>query len=148
MKICNSLAFRPPCQLEGVRKQQGKPATIRSQTRGPRESNAQDKTKTSAKSVAIKQRDNLTLRDWLTIFAFIDAHPTLSQEHVVDHFSSLEKGALKFTQSTWQLAWQLLHLSTGANSAVELSRVLHRFRAEVSREYMHWQNMKQSRSLI
>jgi len=48
----------------------------------------------------MKQCDNLTLQDWLIVFAFIDAHPTLSQEQVVDHFSSLENGALKFTQST------------------------------------------------
>jgi hypothetical protein len=85
--------------VERVRKPRDKPAPY-ARKPGPKGNHAKDRPKTSAKSAATHQCDNLTLQDWLTIFAFIDAHPTLSQERVVDHFSSLEKGALKFTQST------------------------------------------------
>jgi hypothetical protein len=67
---------------------------------GPKGKHAKDGPETSAKSATTKQCDNLTLQDWLTVFAFINAHPTLSQKRVVDHFSFLKKGALKFTQST------------------------------------------------
>ncbi|KAI9568550.1 hypothetical protein HD554DRAFT_1983224, partial [Boletus coccyginus] len=39
--------------------------------------------------------------DWLTVFAYIDAHPTLSQTEVVKHFATLASGAqLAFTQPT------------------------------------------------
>ena len=85
--------------VERVRKPQDKP-TPYARKPGPKGKNANDRPKTSAESAATKQRDNLTLQDWLTVFAFIDNHPTLSQKKVVNHFSSLAKGALKFTQST------------------------------------------------
>jgi len=84
--------------VERVRKPWDKPAPY-ARKPDPKGKRA-DQPETSAKSTVTKQRDNLTLQDWLTVFAFIDAHPTLSQEQVVDHFSSLEKGTLKFTQST------------------------------------------------
>jgi hypothetical protein len=35
-----------------------------------------------------EHRHNLTLQDWLTVFAFIDDHPSLNQGEVVVHFSS------------------------------------------------------------
>jgi hypothetical protein len=102
MKNFNSLTFpqfSAAMPVEWVRKPWDKPAPY-ARKPGPKGKHAKDRPGTSAKSAATKQRDNLTLQDWLIIFAFIDAHPTLSQERVVDHFSSLEKGALKFTQST------------------------------------------------
>lgn len=43
---------------------------------------------------------NLTLNDWLTVIAFCDANPNMTQEEVVEHFAKLPMGALKFTQST------------------------------------------------
>ena len=85
--------------VEHARKPRDKPAPY-ARKPSPKGKHAKDRPETSAKSAVTKQHNNLTLQDWLVIFAFIDAHPTLSQEQVVDHFSSLEKGALKFTQST------------------------------------------------
>ena len=85
--------------VERVRKPRDKPAPY-ARKPGPKGKHIQGGSGTSAKSPATKQRDNLTLQDWMSIFAFIDANPTLSQERVVNHFSSLEKGSLTFTQST------------------------------------------------
>ena len=85
--------------VERVRKPRDKPAPY-ARKPGPKGKHTNNRPETSAKSTVTKRRDNLTLQDWLIVFAFVDAHPTLSQERVVDHFSSLEKGALKFTQST------------------------------------------------
>jgi hypothetical protein len=96
LQFFDASSFMP---VERVWKPRDKPAPY-ARKPGPKGKHAKDETETSAKSAATKQRDNLTLRDWLTVFAFIDAHPTLSQERVVDHFSSLENGSLKFTQST------------------------------------------------
>jgi hypothetical protein len=71
---------------------------------------------TSAK--AHRKRDNL-----LTIFAFIDAHPSLSQGAVVEHFKT-STTALLFTQSTLSrkvkdraslerlLRWSLMMMTT------------------------------------
>lgn len=49
---------------------------------------------------------NLTINDWLTVFAFIDTHPGISQKkNVCNHFHSLTDGALEFNQAT--LSWKL-----------------------------------------
>ncbi|KAG8215526.1 hypothetical protein J3R82DRAFT_9178, partial [Butyriboletus roseoflavus] len=48
---------------------------------------------------------NLTLHDWLTVFAFMDTHLDTSQGAVVKHFKSCHDGALIFTQST--LSWKV-----------------------------------------
>ena len=45
------------------------------------------------------------LSDWLTVFAYVDAHPSVSQIEVVKHFRTLKTGALLFSQST--LSWKL-----------------------------------------
>ena len=45
-------------------------------------------------------RKNLTLADWLTVYAYVDQHPTAKQGDVVRHFATLESGALIFDQST------------------------------------------------
>jgi hypothetical protein len=49
---------------------------------------------TSAKA----KHDNLTLHDWMTVFAFIDAH--MPQAQVVTHFKTRQDSALVFDQST------------------------------------------------
>jgi Tc5 transposase DNA-binding domain len=36
----------------------------------------------------------------MTVFAYIDSHPTLPQNLIVKHFQTLKSGALIFTQST------------------------------------------------
>jgi hypothetical protein len=36
--------------------------------------------------MATKRCDNLTLHDWMMVFAFIDAHPGMGQAAIVEHF--------------------------------------------------------------
>jgi hypothetical protein len=55
---------------------------------------------TSAQLVAHRSRQNLTLNDWLIVFAYVDAHPLTPQSDVVTHFKTLQSGALTFTQAT------------------------------------------------
>ena len=60
-----------------------------------------DHPKTSAKPAKTKStQDNLMLSDWLTVFAFIDNHPSHSQGKVICHFLEKIDGALIFKQST------------------------------------------------
>jgi hypothetical protein len=59
-----------------------------------------DRPNSSAKRAkTMSKRENLTLSDWLIVFAFIDNHPSLSQDQV-RHFSEKADGALIFKQST------------------------------------------------
>ncbi|KIO01469.1 hypothetical protein M404DRAFT_150241 [Pisolithus tinctorius Marx 270] len=62
--------------------------------------NIHDAPATSAQLVKSTTCSNLTLSDWLTVFAYIDAHPALLQNCVVKHFQTLKSGALNFTQAT------------------------------------------------
>ncbi|KAG1796563.1 hypothetical protein EV424DRAFT_1333821, partial [Suillus variegatus] len=57
---------------------------------------------TSAQPAAARTatRQNLTLSDWLTVFAYVNAHPAMLQCDIVKHFKSLQSNALIFTQST------------------------------------------------
>ena len=48
---------------------------------------------------------NLTVNDWLTVFAFIDTHLHISQTGKCDHFWSLAGGTLEFNHAT--LSWKL-----------------------------------------
>ncbi|KAG8212900.1 hypothetical protein J3R82DRAFT_11241, partial [Butyriboletus roseoflavus] len=43
---------------------------------------------------------NLTLADWLLVYAYIDTHPDISQAGIVEHFQTCHEGALIFNQST------------------------------------------------
>ena len=54
----------------------------------------------SAISARSCQHKNLTINDWLTVFAFIDNHPGISQTSVCNYFHSLADGALEFNQAT------------------------------------------------
>jgi hypothetical protein len=45
-------------------------------------------------------RQHLTLADWITVYAYVDKHPTASQGDIVKHFGTLPTGALIFNQST------------------------------------------------
>ncbi|KAL0571808.1 hypothetical protein V5O48_010155 [Marasmius crinis-equi] len=65
--------------------------------RGPKTRNAP---KTSAKTTIDNRRSNLTLHNWLTVFAWMKDYPDVSQEDVVNHFKTRKEGALIFTQST------------------------------------------------
>ena len=66
----------------------------------PRQKVSKDAPATSAKDQNTSTRENLTLHDWMTVFAYIDDHPHISQIDVVQHFATLQTGALKFTQAT------------------------------------------------
>ena len=55
---------------------------------------------TSAQPPPQTSRQNLTLADWLLVYAYIDAHPGVSQGNVVEHFQTRHEGALIFNQST------------------------------------------------
>ncbi|KIJ48163.1 hypothetical protein M422DRAFT_162816, partial [Sphaerobolus stellatus SS14] len=69
---------------------------------GPRKhkKSQKDLPKTSAKPRAQTRRSNLTLHDWITVFRFIDKHPKMLQEGVVQYFETKVEGALVFTQAT------------------------------------------------
>ena len=45
--------------------------------------------------------ENLTLSNWMTVYAYVDTlPPPINQGQVVNHFATKPKGALLFTQST------------------------------------------------
>jgi hypothetical protein len=110
---------------------------------GPKGKQTKDSPATSAKTVATETHENLTLHDWMTVFAFIDAHPALGQTAVVEHFKSKAVGALVFTQSTLsrklkdrtKLEARVQSYPNALSSKrprMETSRVLRRFRAQLS----------------
>jgi hypothetical protein len=47
-----------------------------------------DAPRTAARSAKSKKHENLTLYNWLTVYAFIDQHPRMTQGDIVKHFSS------------------------------------------------------------
>lgn len=66
----------------------------------PKKISPADVPATSARDSLIQTRCNLTLSDWMMVFAFVDSHPDVTQPEIVRHFGSLAKGALIFDQST------------------------------------------------
>src|SRR5882762_8218738 len=56
--------------------------------RKPKNPIVKDAPRTAAKSAKVKKHENLTLHDWMTVYAFIDEHPGLTQGDIVEHFSS------------------------------------------------------------
>ena len=56
--------------------------------------------RTAATPVKSKKHKNLTLQDWMVVFAFMDEHPHISQGDVVRHFAAKKDGILVFDQST------------------------------------------------
>ena len=55
---------------------------------------------TSAVPPAKQSRQNLTLSDWMTVFAYIDSHRDMKQAAVVKYFRTRPSGHLIFDQST------------------------------------------------
>ncbi|PBK67952.1 hypothetical protein ARMSODRAFT_1019995 [Armillaria solidipes] len=55
---------------------------------------------TSAIPLDYDKRKNLTCGDWLTVFAYVDQHPNMKQEDIVQHFATRREGVLRFTQSS------------------------------------------------
>ena len=81
-----------------TRKPRDKPAPYK--LRKCYERQKKDAPKTSAQPVKRTTRENLTLHDWMTVFKFVDEHPTMSQQAIVKHFETRLEGALVFTQAT------------------------------------------------
>jgi hypothetical protein len=68
--------------------------------------------KTSTRPITKNTCENLTLHDWMTVYKYVDEHPSMSQQAIVDHFETQLEGVLIFTQAT--LSWKLnpkTHLS-------------------------------------
>ena len=59
-----------------------------------------DRPATSAMLPAKQSRQNLTLSDWMTIFAYFDSHHDMKQAAVVRYFWTHPSGHLIFDQST------------------------------------------------
>ena len=59
-----------------------------------------DAPRTSAQTLPVHIRQNLTLADWMMVYSFIDDHPNAAQADVVRQFASLKTGKLVFDQST------------------------------------------------
>ncbi|KIJ25461.1 hypothetical protein M422DRAFT_273553 [Sphaerobolus stellatus SS14] len=56
--------------------------------------------KTSAKSITSKKCNNCTLLDWMSVFSYVDSHPGILQEKVIQYFRMRWEGVLESTQST------------------------------------------------
>jgi hypothetical protein len=56
--------------------------------------------RTAAKPIPTKKHETLTLHDWMTVFTYMDDHPSMTQGDVVRHFATKVDGALTFDQST------------------------------------------------
>ncbi|KIJ39132.1 hypothetical protein M422DRAFT_258011 [Sphaerobolus stellatus SS14] len=73
-----------PTERPVKRKPRDAPAPYKCQTKPGPKPGARDAPKTTAKPLTSKKRENLTLHDWMTVFAFIDEHPRLSQDDIPD----------------------------------------------------------------
>jgi hypothetical protein len=82
-----------------VRKPHEKPAPYACKPKVVKDKNAP---KTSTQPAKKGKWDNLTLHDWMTVYGFVDAHPSMSQMEVVNHFKfkSNPDGTLVFNQAT------------------------------------------------
>jgi Tc5 transposase DNA-binding domain len=85
----------PPERSELRRKPRQKPGPY-----GPREKVKQTDQAATSTVVTTTRRKNLTLHDWVTVFSFMDLHPSMEQAAVVKHFATKADGALVFNQST------------------------------------------------
>ena len=57
--------------------------------------------KSSARAIEERKRENLTLFDWMSVYAYVDTLPQpINQGQVVKYFATRENHALFFTQST------------------------------------------------
>ena len=84
---------RKPCE---------KPAPYKPHTH--QEKPKKDAPKSSA-CLEKKAWKNLTLHDWMTVFQYVDEHPSMSQQAIVKYFETKAEGALIFMQAT--LSWKL-----------------------------------------
>jgi hypothetical protein len=80
-------------------KPQNKPILPPRPPKQPKCTSTQDTPRTTAQPEVMTQQ-NLTLFDWLTVYAYINAYPAVTQGDVVRHFTTLKTGKLIFNQST------------------------------------------------
>ena len=71
----------------------------------PVDKNATKSSAASAQPLKSRTGSNLTLNDWLSVIAYVDKQPDLSQDAIVKYFSTRTEGILIFDQST--LSWKL-----------------------------------------
>jgi len=95
---------------ESKRKRQKQP--IKGSKRGPKPlpGPSKETPKSSARPIGETARKNLTLFDWMTVYAYVDTLPRpIKQVGVVEYFATRPEGPLIFTQST--LSRKLQHSS-------------------------------------
>ncbi|KAJ7861115.1 hypothetical protein B0H14DRAFT_3619970, partial [Mycena olivaceomarginata] len=85
-----------------VKTRKPRPPPSKPYTRGPGKPkpSGKDAPRTSARPANDTRRKQLTLHDWMTVFAFCDTHRAMSQQEVSEHFKGLKDGALLFSQET------------------------------------------------
>ncbi|KIK77704.1 hypothetical protein PAXRUDRAFT_165989 [Paxillus rubicundulus Ve08.2h10] len=67
-------------------------------TKPAKQQKTKDTSRTSGGMPTIRQ--NLTLADWMHVYSFVYAHPSVAQTQIVQHFNSLKTNALLFDQLT------------------------------------------------
>jgi len=86
---------------ESKRKHQKEP--IKGSKRGPKPlpGPSKETPKSSARPIGETAQKNLTLFDWMTIYAYVDTLPQpIKQVDMVEYFATRPEGPLIFTQST------------------------------------------------
>ena len=124
--------------------------------RGPKPSTGPSKEtpKSSARPIGEMSQQNLTLFNWLTIYAYVDTLPQpFKQVDVVKYFATRPKGPLIFTQST--LSCKLQHRSEieacvrSNPNALSSKRPRIVTRPDVDRALWEWvQHMEQKKEVI
>src|SRR6267154_3338267 len=82
------------------RKPRDKPAAYTQPAKKQKITNDTPHTSAQLPNKCSNSRQNLTLADWLSVYAFVDAHPRATQADIVRHFKSRPTGGLNFDQST------------------------------------------------
>ena len=110
--------------------------------------------KSSARPIGEMARKNLTLFDWMTVYAYVDTLPQpIKQGDVVRYFATRPEGPLIFTQSTLSRKLQHhsemeAHAMSNAN-ALSSKRPCIVTRPDVDRALWLWvQHMEQQREVI
>jgi hypothetical protein len=139
---------------EQKRKRQKEP--IKGSKRGPKPSSGPLKQtpKSSAGSIGGITRKNLTLFDWMIVYAYVDTLPQpIKQGDVVKYFATRPEGPLVFTQST--LSCKLQHRSemearvTSNPNALSRKRPRIVTRPDVDRALWLWvQHMEHKREVV
>ena len=92
---------------------------------------------TSAQAPKTSSRLNLTLSDWMTVYAYVDSHPDLTQADIVWHSTTQAVRRSRHVRSSLSCAEGLKqHYGGDPQFSVNLSFKLIKFRALLSREEM------------